>query len=174
MSPWWLCLGLLSWCPTFKSSHCNSFEDRVTDLQMSCSDLTRMVGYQDSRTCHGQTNTSREITLVYVCHAEKGWRGPWASPQYKDRLSQVLGIPMLKIRRSWDRLIFNMGIPILVRRHLYIETVPVSPYRIFVFERFMFVCQAAKLSLPQCVCIEILYILLSWTHVNKPSIVQFR
>ena len=36
------------------------------------------------------------------------------------------GIPMLKIRRSWDRLIFNMGIPILVRRHLYIETVPWS------------------------------------------------
>ena len=35
-----------------------------------------------------------------------------------------MGIPMLKIRRSQDRLIFNMGIPILVRRHLYIETVP--------------------------------------------------
>ena len=33
-------------------------------------------------------------------------------------------IPMLKIRWSWDRLIFNMGIPILVRRHLYIETAP--------------------------------------------------
>ena len=29
---------------------------------------------------------------------------------------------MLKIRRSRDRLIFNMGISILVRRHLYIET----------------------------------------------------
>ena len=35
-----------------------------------------------------------------------------------------MGIPMLKIRRSRDRLIFNMGIPILVRRHLYIETTP--------------------------------------------------
>ena len=35
-------------------------------------------------------------------------------------------IPMLKIRRSWDRLIFNMGIPILVRRYLYIETGPRS------------------------------------------------
>ena len=33
-------------------------------------------------------------------------------------------IPMLKIRRSPDRLIFNMGIPILVRRHIYVETVP--------------------------------------------------
>ena len=35
-----------------------------------------------------------------------------------------MGIPMLKIRRSWDRLIFNMGIPKLVRRHLYIEMAP--------------------------------------------------
>ena len=34
------------------------------------------------------------------------------------------GIPMLKIRRSRDRLIFNMGIPIMVRRHLYIEMGP--------------------------------------------------
>ena len=31
---------------------------------------------------------------------------------------------MLKIRRSRDRLIFIMGIPILVRRHLYIDTAP--------------------------------------------------
>ena len=37
-----------------------------------------------------------------------------------------MGIHMLKIRRSWDRLIFNMWIPILVRRHLYIETAPWS------------------------------------------------
>ena len=37
-----------------------------------------------------------------------------------------IGILMLKIRLSWDRLIFNMGIPILVRRHLYMETDPWS------------------------------------------------
>ena len=37
-----------------------------------------------------------------------------------------MGIPMLKITRSRDRPIFNMGIPLLVRRHLYIETVPRS------------------------------------------------
>ena len=37
-----------------------------------------------------------------------------------------MGIPMLKIRRSRDRLIFNMGIPILIRRHHYIEIVPRS------------------------------------------------
>ena len=34
------------------------------------------------------------------------------------------GILMLKIRRSGDRLIFNMGIPILVKRHPYNETTP--------------------------------------------------
>ena len=35
-----------------------------------------------------------------------------------------MGIPMLKIRRLQDRLIFNKGIPILERRHLYIEMTP--------------------------------------------------
>ena len=35
-----------------------------------------------------------------------------------------MGFPMLKIRRSRNRLIFNMGIPMLVRRHLYIGTAP--------------------------------------------------
>ena len=34
-----------------------------------------------------------------------------------------MGIPMLKIRRSRDRLILNMGIPILAR-HLHIEMAP--------------------------------------------------
>ena len=33
---------------------------------------------------------------------------------------------MLKIRRSRDRLIFNMGIPLLVRQHIYIDTPPAS------------------------------------------------
>ena len=32
-----------------------------------------------------------------------------------------MGIPMLKIRQLRGRLIFNMGIPTLVRWHLYIE-----------------------------------------------------
>ena len=35
-----------------------------------------------------------------------------------------MGISMSKIRRSWDRLILNMWIPVKVRRHLYIETTP--------------------------------------------------
>ena len=36
---------------------------------------------------------------------------------------------MLNIRRPWDRLIFNMGIAVLVRWHLYIETAPWVPPR---------------------------------------------
>ena len=35
-----------------------------------------------------------------------------------------MGIPMLKIRWSHDHLVFNMGIPMLVRQHLYIENTP--------------------------------------------------
>ena len=35
-----------------------------------------------------------------------------------------MGMSMIKIRQSWDSLIFVMGIPILVRTHLYIETAP--------------------------------------------------
>ena len=45
-----------------------------------------------------------------------------APPQYQDRLSGYR-ISIIKITRSWDRLIFIMGILILVR-HIYIETDP--------------------------------------------------
>ena len=42
----------------------------------------------------------------------------------KTILPGCIEIPIMKIRRSSDSLIFIMGIPILVRRHLYIETTP--------------------------------------------------
>ena len=45
------------------------------------------------------------------------------SSQYK-YLFPGLWIPILKIRRSRDPLNFNIGTPILVRRHLYIKTAP--------------------------------------------------
>ena len=41
-----------------------------------------------------------------------------------------IGIPMLKIRRSHDRLIFNMVIPILGKDGLYIE---IGPRRLAIF-----------------------------------------
>ena len=45
----------------------------------------------------------------------------WALFQYQDRLSRY-GISIVKIWRSWGRLIFIVDLPTLVRRHLYIET----------------------------------------------------
>ena len=39
-----------------------------------------------------------------------------------------MSIPMFKIRRSSDCLIFNKGIPILVKRHLYIEMASRFPF----------------------------------------------
>ena len=47
----------------------------------------------------------------------------WAPSQNKDSLSKY-GIPMLKMRRSRDRLIFNRVIFLLVRWQLYIEVPP--------------------------------------------------
>ena len=54
------------------------------------------------------------LTCPYCCHVAE----TWVLFQYKDSLFPGEGIPMLKIRWSWDSLIFNMMIPIQVR-HLY-------------------------------------------------------
>ena len=51
--------------------------------------------------------------------------GSWACLNVKTLFPGMM-IPMLKTRRSLNHLIFNMGIPILVRQHFYIETVPWS------------------------------------------------
>ena len=61
--------------------------------------------------------------MIAFTHILQVYFTTWVPSQYKDRLSRH-GITMLKIRRSRDRLIFNVGIIILVRRHLYIETAP--------------------------------------------------
>ena len=57
---------------------------------------------------------------VYMCNECINACRPGTRLNRKTLLSRY-GIPMLKIRRSWHSLIFNMGIPIMVR-HLYIET----------------------------------------------------
>ena len=44
---------------------------------------------------------------------------------------------IIKIRRSWDSLIFIMGIPIMVRRRLYIETpLGIRPHRLEPFNSY--------------------------------------
>ena len=53
------------------------------------------------------------------------WNGTLGAVSIK-RCLTGLGIPMLKIRRSGDRLIFNMGIPIPGKDSLYTETGPRS------------------------------------------------
>ena len=72
---------------------------------------------------HWGTNVCKSVSFSKTClksyfHQAKG-KGPGeftrATINIKDRLSQVRGFSMLKIRWSWDRLIFNMGILILVR-----------------------------------------------------------
>ena len=49
-------------------------------------------------------------------------------PQGTDSITRChltsIGNPIMEIRRSYDRLISTMGLPILVRWHLYIESGP--------------------------------------------------
>ena len=50
----------------------------------------------------------------------------WPLFHFKDHLSRY-GIPTIKIRRLWDRLIFIMRIPIPAREHVLIEPDPWLP-----------------------------------------------
>ena len=71
-------------------------------------------------------NNFKWVSFINSCLLQKMQKigtGAIGVCQYKDSFPGM-GIPMLKIRWSWDHLIFNMGIPIPVRRHLYIETAP--------------------------------------------------
>ena len=58
----------------------------------------------------------------------RSWNGPQDPVSILRPSFPGMGIPMLKIRRLWDRLNFNMGIPLQVRWHLYIETAPWSQW----------------------------------------------
>ena len=61
-----------------------------------------------------------EMPYRYICIATR------ATSQYRyDKYGfPCVGISAVKLRRSWDRLIFIMGIPILVNQRCYIETTP--------------------------------------------------
>ena len=87
-----------------------------------------------------------------------------------------MGVPMLKIRRSQHRLIFNMGIPILVRWHLYTETPPRIPvhwscykYNVLQFlvdsyESFTFLYFHYTIFLYFQVILTVSFLVLIWTH----------
>ena len=63
--------------------------------------------------------TSTKLVMAYLqLHGHHMW------PVNKDIIFPRYGDSHVKIRWSQDCLMFNMGIPILVRRHLYFETSP--------------------------------------------------
>ena len=47
----------------------------------------------------------------------------WAPPQFS-KGHQRCGVPIINIMQSWYQLIFIMGIPLPVRRHIHFESVP--------------------------------------------------
>ena len=59
------------------------------------------------------------------------WKPPWkAWPRLNIKMIfPGVVISIIKIRRSWDHLIFMMGIPILVKQHLYIKTAPCGKHQ---------------------------------------------
>ena len=93
--------------------------------------------YLSHNQCHGcwwpgdirsQVINSHDIDLVLAKYSGlSSSRFVYKHPRPRFNIKTIFprhGIPMLKIRRSWGRLIFNMGIPILERWHLYIDTAP--------------------------------------------------
>ena len=106
MSPWWPSLGLLSWCPVFKSSHCNSFEDRayVDGIYVTVTSSTKLTistktGSKMSSFCHFRhwlhcnlskcqlfVQTATEISPKWQRFHFIGWRcahliTPWVAIQ---------------------------------------------------------------------------------------------
>ena len=82
-----------------------------------------ICGRQDLGGPHvGPMNLALWVSKKYVCY-KSSHTSTWVPPQYKLGLSRY-DVSIIKIRRSYDRLIFIIGIPILIRQHLYIETCP--------------------------------------------------
>ena len=67
----------------------------------------------------------------------------WTTSQYKDGLSRVV-ISIVKIRRSWDGLIFMMVIPVLMRRHFCTE---MAPGNIAYEEKIMLIFMSVNLTM---------------------------
>ena len=76
------------------------------------------------------TKPLHELRLTYLpldsvgfTHDQLHWKssGPCLSIK---AVFPGMGLSIVKIRRSWHCLIFNIGIPILVRQHLYIKMAP--------------------------------------------------
>ena len=102
---------------------------------------TRYMGWKhihDLRTLHWKLRVVMMPTLLAMQAVQPLMiqLALWPVPHLNIKMVfSGMRISMLKIRRSQDHLIFNMGIPILVRRHLYIETPPrfSMSYKLFIY-----------------------------------------
>ena len=119
------------------SNEIHTFSFKKMHLKMSSAKWRPFcLGLNVLMTRHWESSYQRH--LMEVCYLKKpDVYGPlcglkltrWGQPHWRQpQMGRIqgpsfpgMGIPMLKIRRSQDRLIFNMGIPILARQHLYIE-----------------------------------------------------
>ena len=96
-----------------------TFERRICELR-NTSD-TRSL--RDYASLVGQVSVCYSLVFKYcwlACSSPARLPRPWGVSIYRCRLTSI-GIPMLKIRRSRDRLIFNVGIAIPWKDGLYIE-----------------------------------------------------
>ena len=117
---------VMMWCLTASSNYFNQSWLIINKIMWPSFDSTFTANTQGSqwvKSSHCASNQQALGTKSYlVGYLLNSWEsGPRTNintvfPSYM--------IPMLKIRRSRGRLIFNMRIPILVRRHFYIETAP--------------------------------------------------
>ena len=112
----------------FKSS-CDLYEliypsiDKQSQNEQKCA-LSFKSWYWMHRVILRETSIDAKVTGYFhtMCMAcIKPWAPSIWIPSYPG-----MSIPMLNIRRSQNRLIFDTGIPMLVRRLLYIETPPWS------------------------------------------------
>ena len=81
--PWWLLLGLLSWYPICKSSHCNSFEDQAPILSS--------MGAWSANGCN----------LTDLHDRTPGLRSQWCPPGSHTRLVEILLIYCKKSQCLW-------------------------------------------------------------------------
>ena len=79
----------------------------------------------------------------------------WSPSQYKHPVIPCIGFPIMKMRRSLKRLIFIMGIHILVRRH-------------FILKCFLVVCLMDTLS--TCLYIRYHSISFLWIWITEQII----
>ena len=69
--------------------------------------------------CHNQC-------LLCLCESLRMWR-PGLIFNIKTIFLGIIGIPIIKMRWSWDRVIFIMRIPVLIRWYFYSEMTLTAP-----------------------------------------------